>query len=282
MDTAIMAPTQDKPFLILGGTGKTGRRVAGRLSAQGLPVRIAARSTEPAFDWSDRDSWVAALTGVSAVYITYYPDLAVPGAAETVGAFARLAVANDVRKLVLLSGRGEPEAQRAEKLVAESGADWTIVRASWFAQNFSENFMLEGVLAGEVALPADGVREPFIDADDIADVAVAALTEDGHIGQVYEVTGPRLMTFAEAVAEIAEAVGRDIGYVAVAIDPYVSELRKQDVPEDTVMLIDDLFRNVLDGRNAYLADGVSRALGRQPRDFAGYARDAAASGVWKA
>ncbi len=269
------------PILVLGGTGKTGRRVAERLTARGLPVRIGSRSANPSFEWTDSSTWTAALEGVSAAYITYYPDLAVQGAAETVDAFIRLAVANGVGRLVLLSGRGEPEAQRTENLLAASGADWTVVRAAWFAQNFSENFMIEGVLADMVVLPAGDVKEPFIDADDIADVVVAALTENGHVGQTYEVTGPQLLTFAEAVAEIAKATGRNIDYVAVPIDDYVAELRKQGLPDDMIWLIDELFRNVLDGRNAHLADGVDRALGRKPRKFVEYARNTAASGVWE-
>lgn len=183
------------PVLILGGTGKTGRRLAERLEASNIPVRIGSRSGNPAFDWSDRTGWAAALEGIGAVYISYYPDLAVPGAAEAVDEFARLASSRGVRRLVLLSGRGEPEAQRAEELVMASGADWTILRCAWFAQNFSESFLAEPVLAGEVALPVGDVKEPFIDADDIADVAAAVLSEDGHAGEVYELTGPRLISF---------------------------------------------------------------------------------------
>ena len=160
------------------------------------------------------------------------------------------------------------------------GAEWTVVRASWFMQNFSESFFLEPVLAGEVALPVGAVREPFVDVDDIADVAVAALTEDGHAGQVYELTGPRLLTFAEAVDEIGRASGQELRYVPISIDEYASAAAEQGEPADVVELMRYLFTEVLDGRNAYLADGVQRALGREPRDFADYARDAAATGVW--
>ena len=266
--------------LVVGGRGKTGRRVAQRLEARGVPVRVASRSGSPPFDWDDQATWAPALQDVASVYLTYYPDLAVPGAAATVGSFAKLAVENGARRVVLLSGRGEKEAQLSEQAVQDCGADWTIVRSSWFAQNFTESFMLEPVLAGEVALPAGDVGEPFIDAEDIADVAVAALTEDGHSGQLYEVTGPRLLSFADAVAEIAKASGREIGYVPVSPDQFVAALTAQDVPAEYVWLLEYLFSEVLDGRNAYLGDGVQRALGRQPRDFSDYARDAAATGAW--
>jgi uncharacterized protein YbjT (DUF2867 family) len=269
-----------RPTLVLGGTGKTGRRVVKRLEARGLAVRVGSRSGEPPFDWQDRSTWATALTGAGSLYISYYPDLAVPGAAEAVGTFARMAVRCGAPRQVLLSGRGEPEAEQAEQAVRDSGADLTILRSTWFAQNFSEDYMLEHVLSGEVALPAGDTPEPFVDADDIADVAVAALTEDGHVGQLYELTGPRLLTFAEAIAEIARASRREIRYVPVSIEEHAAAAAVEGVPGEVIEALTHLFSEVLDGRNAHLADGVQRALGREPRDFADYARDAAASGVW--
>jgi uncharacterized protein YbjT (DUF2867 family) len=265
--------------LVLGGTGKTGRRVVERLAAHGVPTRVGSRSGEPPFDWEDRSTWAPVLEGVQSAYVSYYPDLAVPGAPEKVGSFAKLAVQSGVRRVVLLAGRGEPEAEEAENAVRASGADLTIVRSTWFAQNFSEDYIVDGVRSGEVALPAGDMPEPFVDADDIADVAVAALIDDRHVGELYELTGPRLLTFAEAVNEIAEATGREISYVPVSLDDFTAAAY-QDLPGEFVELLTYLFGEVLDGRNARLADGVQRALGREPRDFSDYARDAAASGVW--
>jgi uncharacterized protein YbjT (DUF2867 family) len=266
--------------LVLGGKGKTGRRVAERLRARGLPVRIGSRSGEPPFDWENQSTWKAALRDIGSVYVTYYPDLAVAGAAASVGAFARLAVQKGVRRLVLLSGRGEEGALLGEQAVRDSGADWTILRSAWFSQNFNEGFFLDQVLNGEVALPIGNVREPFVDTDDIADVAIAALTEDGHVGQLYELTGPRLLTFAQAVEEIATAAGREIRFVPISLDQFSCQLVEHDVPADVVPLMTYLFTEVLDGRNSHLTDGVERALGRAPRDFRDYARAAAATGVW--
>lgn len=269
-----------KPILILGGTGKTGRRIAERLAARGHPVRIGSRGNTPSFDWEDRATWAPALDGVNAAYISYFPDLAAPGAAEVVGAFADLAVDMGASRLVLLSGRGEAEAQQAEEMVKQSGADWTILRCSWFVQNFSEGFLLDAVLAGEVALPVGAVGEPFIDADDIADVAVAAFTNDRHIGQLYELTGPRLLTFAEATTEIAKASGRDIRFIKVTPEQFAANLADQQLPPDLIALLMMLFIEVLDGRNAHLSEGVQQALGRPARDFSDYAKAVAASGVW--
>jgi uncharacterized protein YbjT (DUF2867 family) len=266
--------------LVVGGTGKTGRRVAQRLQARSLAIRIGTPSSTPPFDWNDEATWASALQGVSAAYLTYAPDLAFPGAAETVGRFANLAVASGARRLVLLSGRNEEGAQRGEQAVRDSGADWTLVRSSFMSQNFSESFWLEPVLAGELAFPGGDVAEPFIDAEDIADVAVAALTNDRHVGQLYEVTGPRLLTFAEAVGEVAKATGRPIRYVPVSMEQYRSALAQDGLPAEFVSLLTELFTEVLDGRNAHVADGVERALGRRPREFSDYARATAASGVW--
>lgn len=271
-----------KPVLIVGGTGKTGRRVAERLTAKGVPVRIGSRSARPAFDWENEATWAAALDGVGAAYITYYPDLAVPGAAEAVEQLVKLALAKDIRRLVLLSGRGEPEAECAEQTLMNSGADWTILRCSWFSQNFSEGYLVDSVRAGEVVLPAGAVGEPFVDADDIADAAVAALTEEGHAGQLYELTGPRLLTFAQAVGEIADATGRDIVYRQVSYDAFEKLMIENRLPADFVWLLKELFTVVLDGRNESVVDGVRRALGRAPKDFSDYARETAATDIWSA
>jgi uncharacterized protein YbjT (DUF2867 family) len=266
--------------LVLGGTGKTGRRVAQRLVARGLPVRVGSRRGAPPFDWEDRAGWDAALTQVGSVYISYFPDLAVPGASDAIRAFTEAAARAKVERLVLLSGRGEREAERAEQIVREAGPSWTIVRASWFSQNFSEGPFQGPLCQGTLALPAGDVGEPFVDAEDIADVAVAALTEPRHAGQLYETTGPRLLTFAEATAEIGRAAGRELSYVPISLDELTAGLEQEHTPPEITALLRYLFGEVLDGRNARLGDGVSRALGRPPRDFAQYARDAAAAGIW--
>ncbi len=264
--------------LVIGGHGKTGRRVAEKLTAQGRQVRIGSRSGTPAFDWHEPATWVPALEGVDRVYVTYYPDLAFPGAAEQVAEFSKVAVAHGARRLVLLSGRGEEAAEISENNLKASGADWTIVRSSWFNQNFNESFFLEPVLAGEIALPTGDAVEAFVDADDIADVVVAALTDDKHIGKTYELSGPRLLSYSDVAAELSKATGRDIKYISVTNEEYRAVLRENGLPEEFA----DLFTMILDGRNAHLVHGVEEALGRPPKDFADFAREAAATGVWNA
>jgi len=269
------------PILIIGSTGKTGSRVSRLLAARGHAIRPVSRNTAIPFDWDQPAGWNAALTGVSAAYITYFPDLAFPGAAEKIKAFTLAATRAGVRKLVLLSGRGETHARACEEIVRDSGLDYTLVRCAWFAQNFSEGYLRDPILQGMIALPAGQVREPIVDVDDIAEVAVAALTDDGHSGQLYEITGPRLIGFDEAATELSGAIGRAIGYVPITLEQFHEEMTGIGGP-----MIADVFtgicRETLDGRNEWLGDGVQRALGREPRDFAAFCQTAAATGVWTA
>ncbi|WAC15323.1 NAD(P)H-binding protein [Dyadobacter pollutisoli] len=268
--------------LVLGGNGKTGRRVVQRLTDLGLPVRIGSRSNKPAFDWDNKGNWKEVLHEISQVYITFQPDLSIPGSVEAIQAFVNAAAKSGVKKLVLLSGRGEPEAQLCEQIVIASGMEWTVVRASWFNQNFSEGYLLDSVQAGYVALPAGDIGEPFIDTDDIADVVVAALTDDIHNGKIYEVTGPRLLTFKQAIAEIAAASGREIVFQEVSIEEYTSMLTTYEIPQDIIDFLSYLFTEVMDGRNESISHGVEEALGRKPTDFSEFAQRAAVAGIWEA
>ncbi|GAB5500102.1 MAG: NAD(P)H-binding protein [Pseudohongiellaceae bacterium] len=271
----------DKVTLVTGGTGKTGRRIIERLRAQGVPVRVGSRAAQPAFDWHNEAGWDACLDNVDALYISYAPDLAMPGASDAVRALVDKAVNMGVSKVVILSGRGEEEAQACEQIVMDSGLEWTVVRASWFFQNFSEGAFIDMVLSGQITVPAGMTEEPFVDVDDIAEVATMALSQPGHHGEVYEVTGPRLLSFADIASELSRATGREIHYVDVPHDAFVQGVRDSGAPDDVVWMLDYLFATVLDGRNATLTDGVQRALGRPPRDFAEYARAVAARGLWQ-
>ena len=129
-------------ILVIGGTGKTGRRIVQQLETLGHNVRIGSRSNSPTFDWHQPENWSEAVEGMDKIYITYQPDLAVPGALDAIEQLVKVSKRAGVKKLVLLSGKGEREAQLCEQVVIHSGLDYTIVRASWFNHNFSENFLL--------------------------------------------------------------------------------------------------------------------------------------------
>lgn len=269
-----------KPIAVIGHKGKTGARVMQRLQTLGYPVRGLSRSGACSFDWSQPQNWADALQGVSAVYVTYQPDLAVPAAEAHIRQFIEAASRAGVEHIVLLSGRGEEGAQRAEQILVDSGITWNVVRASWFCQNFSESFMLDSILSGELALPADTVLEPFVDADDIADVAVAALTRPDLHNQLFEVTGPQAMTFAECVHTIADVTGCELTYTPMPLAAFIEVLESLGVPEDVRWLLNELFGTVLDGRNTPLANGVEKALQRPATSFREYVEKTAASGVW--
>lgn len=276
-----MTTTSDiQSAVAIGGTGKTGARVAQRLTAVGIRTRIASRTSGTRFDWNDQTTWQPAMSGVEAAYVTYAPDLAVPESSTHIEELAELAYREGVRRMVLLSGRGEPAAQKAEQVLADTGLEWAVVRASWFAQNFSEGYLLDPIREGHLALPVGEVGEPFIDVDDLADVAVAALTRTDLLGRVLEVTGPELLTFAEAVEAISAASGRAVSFERIGLQQFSDGMAEVGVPSDVVELLTYLFAEVLDGRNQSVTGVVEEVLERPARDFTTFAAEAARTGVW--
>ncbi|MET9515271.1 NAD(P)H-binding protein [Streptomyces sp. NPDC002994] len=275
--------TKPKPILVLGGTGKTGRRVVSRLQQRGYEVRSASRKGPARFDWNDENTWEPVLDGVGAAYLV---DSQFSDAATSLSSFSKLAATGGVERLVLLSHRdwvvsADEEKLPCERAVRESGAEWTLLKPAWFAQNFSEESFFRGQVAdGEVVWPTGDGVEPFVDVEDIADVAAAALTEDGHGGQAYELSGPRLLSLGAVADEIARATGRDITYRAASPTDFAAYATERGLPEDFVAMLNMLFGWISEGRFAQLADGVQRALGREPRDFTDYVRTTAATGVW--
>lgn len=279
----------DTPILVLGGTGKTGRRVVEQLGARNLPVRVASRSSRQTFDWYDERTWSAAVAGIDTAYLA--PPVGPTGLAKA-GEFIKQAAAEGLRRVVLLSGRGVGSPGREfavyesslelEHAVKDSGTDWTIVQPSWFAQNFSEDFLYDGVLAGEIRVSAGAGAEAFIDVDDIAEVVTAALIDERHTGQTYALSGPRTLTLAQAAAEIAAASGRPVEYVDLEPDRHVAELVEYGVPVEDAEAVRDLFAVIRNHRSEYVSEGVQQVLGRAPRDFGDWVRATARTGVWSA
>lgn len=272
---------QIQKILVIGGTGKTGRKVAHKLTQTGHQVRIGSRAASPAFDWDQPETWMDALKGMDKVYITFQPDLAVPGALEAIEALTKEAKTTGVKKLVLLSGKGEREAELCEQVVMQSGLDYTIVRASWFNQNFSESFFLGPILEGLVALPQADAKVPYVDTEDIAAVVVEALLDEKHHGKTYQLTGPRLLTFREAVQEISKATGRAITFVPITLAEYTDAMKEQGVPADFIWLVDYLFSVVLENpSNSEITSDIEQVLGRKAIDFSDYVQKTVKMGVW--
>lgn len=268
-------------ILVIGGTGKTGRRVAESLTQLGHEVRVGSRKNNPKFDWEDFSTFAPALRGMDRAYIVYYPDLAVPGAKEAIAALTEAALKEGLEKVVLLSGNGEVEAEACEQIVANSGLNYTLVRASWFNQNFSEGAFLDFVLAGHIALPMPEAEIPFVDAGDIADVVTKVLVDDTFNGETITVTGPRKMTFGEAVATMSEAIDKELQYQAITIEEFKEGMKAAGLPDAYVWLFGYLFKEVLgNADNQTISDDVERVLGRKALDFKAYTKATAASGVW--
>jgi uncharacterized protein YbjT (DUF2867 family) len=270
---------QSSPVLVIGATGKTGSRVARRLDQMGHQVRAGSRTAAIPFDWDNPDTWAPALAGVTKAYVTYFPDIAMPGALTKVEGFCAAARSTGLDQLVMLTGRGEHHARRGEELVRNSGIDYTIIRAAWFAQNFSEGYLRDPILAGILPMPGGDVREPIIDVEDIADVAVAALTEARHRRQLYEVTGPRLMSFADMADALTAATDRHIRHLPMTYEQFHTSVA-ETAGDDIAGILTAIATETLDGRNAHVCDGVERAIGRKPRDFAEFALAAARAGAW--
>ena len=268
-------------ILVIGGTGKTGRKVVESLTQMGHNVRVGTRGNTPKFDWDDFSTFGPALEGMDRAYIVYYPDLAVPGARDAIQALTEAAVQEGLEKVVLLSGKGETEAEACEEIVANSGLNYTLVRASWFNQNFSEGAFLDYVLAGHLALPMPAASIPYTDTSDIADVVTKVLLDDTFNGETVTVTGPKKLTFEEVAEIMSQKLGRNIQYQAISMEEFKTGLAAAGLPEPVIWLLGYLFTEVLGhSENQTISHDVERILNRKPVSFEEYVEKTAASGVW--
>jgi uncharacterized protein YbjT (DUF2867 family) len=268
-------------ILVIGGTGKTGSRVAERLTKLNQNVRIGSRNNNPAFDWDNPSTYSEALKEMDRAYVTYYPDLAVPGSNEAITALTETALKAGLEKVVLLSGKGEKEAEACEEIVASSGLNYTLVRASWFNQNFSESFFLDPILAGHVALPMAEAEIPFVDANDIADAVVQVLLDDSFNNRTVTITGPRKLTFREAIQEISNQTKRDIKFQEITLDDYTESMKNAGLPGDYVWLVGYLFKEVLgNAENQTVSNDIEKILGRKAVDFSEFVKRIAQTGIW--
>ena len=269
-----------QPILVLGSTGRVGRRVVAALRSAGATVRAASRAGPVRFDWAEPETWRPALAGAGAVF------LMAPDGVEVAPGFVEEAAALGVPRVVLLSSdsieaMGDERLLSAERLVRASGVpSWTILRPRWFNQNFDEGFFRPAVLAGRVTLPVGDTRQGFVDASDIAAVAAKALTTDGHEGRTYTLTGPDSLSFAEAVATIAQSSGRRVEFAGDA-ETYAEEQAALGRPPSEVDAEIAAFAALADLGDAVPTDDITHVTGRPARTFTAYAEAAAAAGAWK-
>lgn len=268
-------------ILVIGGTGKTGRRVVEILKAKGQNVFIGSRQSQPAFDWDAPSSYAQVLKNMDRVYIVYYPDLAVPGARDAIQKLCEEALGAGVEKVVLLSGKGEKEAEACEQIVANSGLNYTLVRASWFNQNFSEGPFVEMIQQGVLALPKPEAKIPFVDADDIAAVVSEVLLNDDYNGQTLTVTGSEQLSFEEVAQQLTQVIGKPIQYHAISLADYKEGMQDAGVPDDLVWLFAYLFEEILGNpSNQAVYNDTEKVLNRKAIRFEEYAKRTATNGVW--
>jgi uncharacterized protein YbjT (DUF2867 family) len=261
-------------YVVLGGRGKTGGRVAQRLRALGHDVVDASRSTPQRFDWDDPTTWEPTLAGATGLYATYFPDIASPGAHENVGRLAEVARGVGIERAALLSGRGEPGALLSERAFLDALPDSDVLRCAWFDQNFTEGMFAPAIAAGGYSLPTPAhVVEPFLDADDVADCAVRVLTGD-HLGGVHELTGPVAVSMDEVAATLSEVMGGEVRYEHATLDEFAATLGALGMSYDDAMELAHALAETFDGRNAATTDVVPELLGRPARSFATFARAA--------
>ena len=266
-------------ILVTGATGKTGSRISKLLEDAGHSVRRGSRRSNTVFDWQDTATWSATLHDVQSVYICFYPDFAVPGALDTLATFAEAAKSAGVERLVMITGRGERYAQLGEEILFNSGISTTILRSAWFAQNFSEGSLHQPVMENVIPMPGDGIGEPIVDLDDFAEVAVKVLTEFGHENRIYEITGPRVITFGEVANILTETLNRHIQYVPITFEAFHEELERA-TDKAYADIVTSIARETFDGRNANLSGDVERLLNRPSSDFIEFALRASKTGCW--
>lgn len=260
-------------ILVLGGTGKTGRRVAAALRTGGHAVRTAARSgADVGFDWDVAESRQAALRGVDRVYLMLAPGATDP---SPIHAFLEQARDAGVRHVTALSARGVEAAPedvplRAMELALAAGTHltWTVLRPSWFMQNYTEGNFAAYVEAGVLSLPLGDGAEAFIDAEDIAAVAAATLIDpDAHAGKAYDLTGPEALTQTEVAQRLTDALGRKVTYEDAEPAAWEAGLRSAGVPDGQVERLVMLTETIRSGNGAPANGTVRAATGREPRSF---------------
>jgi uncharacterized protein YbjT (DUF2867 family) len=259
--------------LVLGGTGTTGRRVVAGLRAAGVPARAATRKpAEPGqvrFDWADRSTHAGALRGASAVYLLAPIGEASP--AVLVEPFLTDALDAGVRRVVLLSSSAvtedTPGLGALQKLV-RTAPEWAVLRPSWFMQNFTgEHLVAQGVRDGEIVTATGDARVAFVDAGDIAAVAVRALTDPVPHNTGHVLTGPAALSYAEAAAIVAAHLGRPVRHRAVGTAEFAEHVTASGTPAEFARVLAALDEDIRRGAEDRVTTVVEQVTGRPARSF---------------
>lgn len=260
-------------FLILGGTGKVGRRVSRVLERDGHTARAVGRSTPLRFDWTAPETWKSAVQGTDGVFVVG------PGSATDwsplLTALLETASAAGTRHAVLLSARAveflpDGNVARAEAALRAGPLPWTILRPAHFTQNFTEAMFTP--VDGRITAPVGDGAEPFIDAEDIAEAAAHVLATGTAAGETLALSGPAALTFGQATRTLSGITGQSIEFHDQAASDHAAALREAGTPEEYIRWRLAMLGAIRRGDDAYLSDGIQRLLGRPATDFTTWAR----------
>ncbi|HEX4224687.1 MAG TPA: NAD(P)H-binding protein [Pseudonocardiaceae bacterium] len=263
--------------LVIGSTGTTGSRVAAGLAARDVPVRLATRTPrrpgQVRFDWTDPDTHRSALHGADAVYLIAPIGVADP--APLVEPLLHDAVEAGVRRIVLLSSSAitdeTPGLGALPRQVRTIIPEWTVLRPSWFMNNFTgDHPVADGVRTGEIVTATGSGRVGFVDAEDIAAVAVRALTDRQPHNTDHLITGPDALSYDDAAAIITEVTGRPVAHRAVGVAELLGRLSAY--PPDFAAILAALDVAIGAGAEDRVTETVTRVTGRPPRDFRAFVR----------
>lgn len=273
-------------ILVCNANGKVGREVARALLAAGEKIRIGARNGAGAkagfpgaeivaFDYTQPATLAAAMQGVDAVFSAAPYELE-PGATKALIAAAKASGVKRFVKLSALGAEADPNSPHtlAERALAESGLEWTVLRPTFFMQNYA-TMSAGSIRAGAIYEPAADGATSFVDTRDIAAVAVIALTRPGHNGKAYALTGPAALTRTEVAAAISQAIGKPVTYVPV--DDAALRGAMAGAAPSLIELMSTLFGYIRQGYTAAVSGDFEKVTGRKPRDFASFARDSKAA-----
>ncbi|MFI0351922.1 NAD(P)H-binding protein [Actinomadura sp. 9N407] len=271
-------------ILVTGATGTTGSRIVPRLTALGHTVKAAARRpTAPAgarpvrFDWYDPATFDEALRGTDRIYLV--PPIGSPDPAAVMLPFLERARAAGVRRAVLLSSSaipaGGPAVGQVHAALADVIDEWAVLRPSWFMQNFTDQHLHADSIRKEgTIMTATGTgRVGFVDADDIAAVAVHALTDATAPGPDLVITGPQALSYDDIAATISQVMGRPVRHRVLTYEQMRDRLATE-IPEEFAALLARLDRSIAEGAEDRVTRTVERVTGRPPRTFSDFARAA--------
>ncbi len=260
--------------LVTGATGTTGSRVVAALSQHGVPTRQATRTPsspgQVRLDWADRATYRDALRGVAAVYLI--APIGVVDPVPLVEPFLEEALRQGVRRVVQLSSSALPEGApglgAVHRLVRTTMPEWTVLRPSWFMQNFvGQHLVARGVKRGEIVTATGNGKVAFIDAGDIAAVARRALTDDIPHNTEHLLTGPAALSYADAAAILTQQTGRAISHRSVSAEEMMALIAAQGIPAEFAKVLAAMDADIRGGAEDRVTDTVNAVTGRPAHGF---------------